>query len=806
MVKIQSRESIKNKLTLLLMMVSVVLLVIVSLVVLTAEVFATRAALIQELRVLTAAVGSSSRQSLVLSQYQEIEKYLASLVPQKHIQAAYLFNDQGTPVAEYLSQKNSVFAWKFLEADFAADNKAYWTTSTEEQISSCFSHLGIFTPIFYEGKRVGTLYVLSDLDALYGRLSGVAFGTTLALMLLFVFSWILASRLQKPISAPLLNLAGIMEKISVQQDYSLRAKIMSNDEIALLVDGLNHMLDQVEDYQRQQSRYQEHLKVTVNQRTAELRAAVVELKKARHQADAANEAKSHFLSRMTHELRTPLIGVLGMNGLLQRTPLSEQQRTLVDTVDKSGNDLLALISDVLDIARIEAGVLELDVDEITPARIVEEVVELLAPQAQAKGVELYTDIPLTALCSARGDRARIWQILMNLIGNAIKFTPAGSVTVRLQMIPENQEEGRFIIVVEDTGIGMDTATSQRIFDLFYQHHGVTSEISNGSGLGLPIVKQLADLMSGSVSVVSRPAAGSCFTVELPLPLLEQNQSAPLPDLSGVQVVVAVATSASVLVLERQLTELGAEVIYAPSTPACCQVLMDLQRQGAACHLLLLSQDWYLQLEGRGFDVQLTELTRQLVLVCRDSTVNIPAIDDVLLLYQPFTWRGLFELLARVPAREPILPCEISGSTVSLQLVSGIDSQSNSRAPRVIYVGRHAAERQLLRLLLAAWQVVPDYVDTVDEAMALCRQVDVLLLIIDAAGLPAQSVDELLRLKEELPRCYLLGEYESAGLMVGTVTGFLEKPVSKAALSRILDPLLTHADADADSTLAVGEAI
>ncbi len=663
MANIQPRQSIKNKLTLLLMLVSIVLLVIVSLVVLTAELFATRAALIQELRVLTAAVGNSSRQSLVLSQYQETERFLAALATQKYIHAAYLFNDQGAPVAEYLAHKNSVFAWKFLEADFTAKNKDYWTTSTQEQINLCFYHLGIFTPIFYEGKRVGTLYVLSDLDALYGRLSGVALGTTLALILLFVFSWILAGRLQKPISAPLLNLAGVMEQISVQEDYSVRATKMSNDEISLLVDGLNHLLDQVEHHQRQQVRYQEELELTVDQRTVELRAAVVELKQARRQADAANEAKSHFLSRMTHELRTPLIGVLGMNGLLQRTPLSEQQRTLVDIVDKSGNDLLALISDILDIARIEAGVVQLEHHEIVPAEIIEDVVELLKTQAQAKGVELSADIPMTAARRVRGDRARIWQIMMNLIGNAIKFTPKGAITVGLQLVSERQEQGRFVFTVKDTGIGMDKATSQRVFDLFYQHKNLPSEFNIGSGLGLPIVKQLVDLMGGSINVASRPAEGSCFTVELSLPLLEQ----------------------------------------------------------------------------------------------------IP----------------------------------------SVVRVANPDVDSRPSVPRVIYVGHHAAERQLLQLALAAWQIVPDYVDHFHDAVTLCGRADVILLLLDAAELTAQNVNELLMLKEKLPPCYLLGEQEPADLLAEPITGYVKKPVSTVALRQILDPLL--AKANADSSAGVGDA-
>ncbi len=664
MAKTQAGQSIKNKLIILLMMISVLLLLIVSLVVLTAEVFATRAALIQEIRELSAAIGSSSRQSLVLGQYQDTEKFLAALATQKHIHAAYLFNHQGKPVAEYLAQQQADFAWKYLAVDFDSTNNVSRIIPSDEQINSSFSHLGVFTPIFYDEDRVGTLYVLSDLDALYGRLSGVALGTTLSLMLLFVFSWFLAGRLQKPISDPLLHLAGVMQKVSAQQDYSVRATKMSNDEIALLVDGLNHMLDQIEDHQRRQSRYQDHLELTVHQRTADLRTAVAELEKARQLADSANEAKSQFLSRMTHELRTPLIGVLGMNGLLQRTPLTEQQRTLVDTVDKSGNDLLALISDVLDIARIEAGVLELDLGEIEPAQIIEEVVELLAPQAHAKGVELVADIPLTAIRRAQGDRARIRQIMMNLIGNAIKFTPRGTINVGLQLVSESQELGRFIFTVKDTGIGMDEATSLRVFDQFYQHQRLHSGVNMGSGLGLQIVKHLVDLMGGDISVASRLAEGSCFTVGLRLPLLEQ---------------ISVTTPAAT-----------PEVISRPS------------------------------------------------------------------------------------------------------------------APQVVFVGCHPAERQLLRLSLTAWQIVPVYADNLDDAVALSRHAHVALMILDATELTIHSVKELQTLKKELPLCCLLGEHEFADLKSDPLFGHLKKPVSQSALRQILDPLLLKANVA--SPAAVREAI
>ena len=644
MAKTQPRQSIKNKLTLVIMAISVLLLVIVSFVVLTAELFATRTAMIQEIRMLSAALGTNSRQALILGQYQEAEKVLQALSTQPHIHAAYLFTDRGEAVAEYLPQKNASFTWKYLEQDFATSHRSSRVFSSDEQITSSFFHLGVFTPIFYEGSRSGTLYVLSDLDSLYGRLSGVAFGITLSLLLLFVTSWFLAGRLQKPILDPLLSLAGVMEKVSARKDYSVRAKKTTNDEIALLVDGLNHMLDQVEEHQRQQSRLQEHLELTVDQRTEELRAAVVELEKARQRADAANEAKSQFLSRMTHELRTPLIGVLGMNGLLQRTSLTEKQRALADTVEKSGNDLLALIGDVLDIARIEAGVVDLNTEEVNPARIIEEVVELLAPQAQGKGVDLRADIPFSAFCSAQGDRARIWQIVMNLVGNAIKFTSQGSIVVRLRVTAEEKTTGRFVIAVEDSGVGMDEVTRQHVFDLFYQHKGVSSHAARGSGLGLPIVSQLVELMEGKLSVVSQPGAGSCFTVELSLPLLESFQSVV--------------------------------------SPACS---------------------------------------------------------------------------------------------------------------RVVFVGRHAAQRQLLRLALTAWPVELDCVDDLGAGVALSRSSDVVLMILDAADVTEKEVRDLAALEKRLPPCYLLSDHDPVDPLTPRFVGRLKKPVSKTALQEIISPLLEQGE-------------
>jgi signal transduction histidine kinase len=508
--------SIKTKLIMVIMLVSAVLLFIIGSIVLVMEIYSTRTAITEELRTLANTLSANSRRSLVLGQYVEIETLLTSLIHQDNIHAAYVFDHRGVPVAEFLHQKNSPFLLQSLQNDFDAAHKSFWSDSFTENQLFDIHHLSLFTPIFYEGRQVGSLYLLSDLTRLYGHLAGVGFGIILSLLLMILLSWLLADRLQKPVSAPLLQLARLMGNISELKDYSLRAEKISDDEIGDLVDGFNQMLEQIELHQSRLAEHQLYLEQTVLDRTSELRSAVSALEQARKQADAANEAKSHFLSRMTHELRTPLIGVLGMNELLLRTSLSEQQQELAQTVQQSGEQLLELISDVLDFSRIEAGKMVLDSSEFNLSRVIEEVVHLLLPQAEEKGLSLFTEISMNARMEVLADETRIRQILMNLIGNAIKFTPSGSIMVSLKCTECDGHEGSFLLQVADSGIGMTAEVKQQIYDVFYQVNGIGSGAKSGAGLGLAIVKQLVDLMDGQLNLISKPGQGSKFQVQLKL--------------------------------------------------------------------------------------------------------------------------------------------------------------------------------------------------------------------------------------------------------------------------------------------------
>ena len=248
---------------------------------------------------------------------------------------------------------------------------------------------------------------------------------------------------------------------------------------------------------------------------SEVKLRTRELTESNRQLAEAVQAKSNFLDRMSHELRTPMNGVVGMTELLARTPLSSAQARLTQTIRSSSRVLLQIVNDLLDLSKISAGKVALEELPFDLGQVMEECTTLFAVAAEAKGIELIVWPPAQGHSSLMGDALRVRQILMNLIGNAVKFTTQGEVIVRAD-VQAGTDCAQVAIAVSDTGIGMDAPTVAKIFEPFTQADESTTRRFGGSGLGLAICRELAELMGGSITAESRPQAGSTFHVRLPL--------------------------------------------------------------------------------------------------------------------------------------------------------------------------------------------------------------------------------------------------------------------------------------------------
>jgi signal transduction histidine kinase/CheY-like chemotaxis protein len=279
---------------------------------------------------------------------------------------------------------------------------------------------------------------------------------------------------------------------------------------------------------------------------------------AHEKSEAASRAKSRFLAIVSHEVRTPLNGVLGMADLLLETGLSPEQQTYARAMKTSGEALLALIEEILDFSKIEAGRLDLESVPFEPNGLVTDVVELLSPRAQGKGIEIaaYVDdqIPVRVM----GDAARLRQVLLNLAGNAVKFTDSGGVSV----LVERSSDGRIQFSVRDTGPGIGPEMQARIFDEFEQGDGTLGRRHGGTGLGLAIAARIVERMGGEIALHSAIERGSIFSFAVDLPAVAGSEIIPPPDLSGRDILIASPSPVVGPLLERRLSAWGANVTLA----------------------------------------------------------------------------------------------------------------------------------------------------------------------------------------------------------------------------------------------------